>query len=175
MTTKALHSELQGMVRRGQLSEAKISELVRLKETVERFASCPYVSNDEIANLEQRYGAKPSIITWGDYFQTEIASRHFALNDQEFSRIIDTIRFDLIAALKIFQNKPKLFFKMVQEDGLAVQAKPQDTWTPEDEQKAHMYILAQYFIEMGLEEMELKPIDEKWFENFLPTQTYVAK
>ena len=167
MEINGLHSQLTGMVQRGQLSARKIAALIELKETVERFAQCNYVEQDEIDALREKYGAEPEIVSWGDYFQTEVASRHFDLSDAEFLKIVDTIRFDLISATMIFRSKSPEFCEQVREEAIIASGTDRKDWTTEYEQAAHMGILLQYFEQLALQRCEISDIDQRWFESFL--------
>ena len=167
MEINGLHSQLSGMVQRGQLSGRKIAALIELRETVERFAQCNYVEQDEIQALKEKYGAEPEVVTWGDYFQTEVASRHFDLSDAEFLKIVDTIRFDLVSSTMIFRNKSSEFCEQVREEAIIASGTDRSQWTTELEQAAHMGILLQYFEQLKLAQCEISDIDQRWFESFL--------
>lgn len=155
------------MALRGQLSGRKLADLIRLREIVDRIATSRYVSEEALRKLQERFGVGPDIVSWGDYFQTELASLYHGLNDTEFSGIIDTVRFDLIAAHKVFLGKPPEFLSSVEAEGLAVYGKDRNDWTPADEESAHLYILMQYFRELGLNQARLGAEDEEWFNGFV--------
>lgn len=174
MEINGLNPELNDMLLRGQLSGRKIAELIRLKETVDRFATKNYVSDEQYQVLVDKYGTGPDIVTWGDYFQTETASEYFDTADADFSTIIDTIRFDLISAVKIFQGKSEAFHEGVKENGLEVYGMPRTEWTETEEEKAHLYILLNYYYELGLERTQLSAEDEAWFEGFLGTEKHAV-
>jgi hypothetical protein len=164
---KGLHTQLRSMVLRGQLSARKIVSLLELKEMVDRIAPGPRVSETEAAALEARFGARPEIITWGDYFQTEIASRYFDLTDEEFERICDTVHFDLISAIMIFRGKSEEFRQAVREEALVVAGLDPALRTENEKQAEHLGILLQYYEEMNLEQAELSEEDQAWFEGFV--------
>lgn len=164
---RGLHPQLHGMVMRGQLSARKIVSLLELRDMVDRIAPGPRVSEREARELELRYGARPEIVTWGDYFQTEVASRYFDHTDEEFERICDTVHFDLISAILVFREKPPEFRAAVREEALVV-AGLEPEYRNEDEQQAeHLGILLQYFEEMDLGKAELSSADQEWFDGFV--------
>lgn len=167
MEIRGLNPELSAMALRGQLSGRKLADLIRLREIVDRFATCRYVSEDALKKLVERFGVGPDIVSWGDYFQTEIASLYHSLSDGEFSGIVDTVRFDLIAASKIFAGKPEEFFASVESNGLAAYGCDRESWGPEEEEQAHLYILLQYYRELGLDKATLSAQDEEWFAGFV--------
>lgn len=168
MEIKGLHPQLSPMVVRGQLSGRKIASLIELGEIVDRFATVNFVSDEEIVKIEQRYGAKPEIISWSDYFQTEVASRYFELSDDEFVRVIDTIRFDLISAVMIFRSKQDTdFMEQIRVEALVADGIDRENWTEKEEQASHMGVLLQYFEQMGLADVAIQPADQNWFESFI--------
>ena len=169
-----INPALNDMIKRGQLSEAKLAGLVHLKKTVDRFAGRNYTSAEEVAALKEKYGEAPDIITWGDYFQTEIGSRHFQLSDEEFRQIVDTARFDLISAVMIFAGKPDSFFEMVQAEGNASYELAREEWGPQQEEAAHLFVLRNYFLELGLETCILSDEDQTWFQGFLQDTSLAA-
>lgn len=164
---KGLHTQLRGMVLRGQLSARKIVSLLELREMVDRIAPGPRVSEREAAALETKYGARPEIITWGDYFQTEIASQYFDHTDEEFERICDTVHFDLISSLMIFRGKSAEFRQAVREEALVVSGLDAELRSENEQQAEHLGILLQYFEEMNLDKAELSEEDQAWFEGFV--------
>ncbi len=167
MENTQINPVLRDMVSRGQLNQDKISELVRLKGIVDRFASVLYVSDEEALSLEKKYGASPDIKTWGDYFQSEIASRFFDLSLPDFIRIVDTVRFDLISSVMIFQGKSPDFFEKVEEDAISAWSRDRENWSEQDEEAAHLQILSRYFAEMSLHEHVISEDDQNWFNSFV--------
>ncbi len=165
--TPAINPALDDMIARGQLSPAKLTDLIRVRAIVERFAARPYLADDEVKALEERYGARPDIVSYADYFQTEIASRYFELDDASFGRIVDTVRFDLIAAVKIFSGKPQAFCDAVLAAGEDAYRHEPETWTPEQEEAAHLFVLCNYFRDLGLAQAQLSRADEDWFDGFV--------
>lgn len=162
---QGLNPTLMDMVMRGQLSAQRIASLVRLRDMVDGMAGSRYVSDEDAAALAEKYGALPDIRTWGDYFQTEIASLHFDKTEEEFDRVISTVRFDLIAAALIFDGKPSEFMNAVQTEALAAQGSGQP-WSPEQEEAVHLDILRTYFLNMSLSAKALSAADRAWFEDF---------
>lgn len=167
LVVEGIHPQLQTLVEKGQLSAKKIVLLIELRELVEKYAQLPFIPEEEVLELEAKYGAKPDIITWGDYFQTEVASRFFYISDDEFEKIIQTIRFDIISSILIFKNKSEEFKNKIKEEVLVLQGMEKENLTEEDEQILHLSILLQYYEEMGLEKAQLDQEDVLWFESFV--------
>ncbi len=170
---EGLHNQLQPLVNKGQLSAKKIVALIELKELVEKYSQVPFISEEEILQIQEKYGARPEIITWGDYFQTEVASRYFYLSDEDFIKIVNTIHFDLISSILIFKNKSEEFKKRIKEEALILNGLEKEQITEEDEQILHLSILLQYFEEMGLEKATVSKEEMDWFQSFV--QQYEAK
>lgn len=167
LVIEGIHSQLQPMIEKGQLSARKIVLLIELKELIEKYAQFPFIPESEIEELEKKYGAKPEIITWGDYFQTEVASRFFYYSDADFEKVIHTIHFDIISSILIFKNKSEEFKRKIKEENLFLSGLEKEQLTEEEEQLVHLGILLQYYEEMGLENAELDREDKEWFESFV--------
>lgn len=155
-------------VNKNLLSPGKIKDLGFIKKFVDRLATRNYLPDEVIVEMEEKFGEKPSMVTWGDYFQSEIAEDHHPSTDEEFSRVINTVRFDLIAAKIIFQNKSEDFFSFVDEKYQLASQKLQqkDQCSLEDEEYIHLGLLKSYFENLGLKEAVLQEEDYQWFDQF---------
>lgn len=171
---EGLHNQLHIMVKKGQLSPRKIVSLINLKEFIEKYATVPFIPQEEVEYLEKKFGAKPEILTWGDYFQTEVASRYFFVSDPDFEKIVDTIKFDVISSIKIFKNKSDEFKNRIKEEALVLRGMEKETYSHEEEQILHLAILLEYYEEMGLENAEIRSEEEEWFSTFLEHHTKQA-
>ncbi|PJZ68031.1 hypothetical protein CH373_18185 [Leptospira perolatii] len=161
-----LNPELFDMMRQGKLSATKILSLISLKELVDRFAVRPFLEEEKLREIVNRFGVEPDILSWGDYFQTEIGSRYFDKSDQEFSKIVDTIRFDFISSHLIFSDRPTYFSDSVRGNALVSRSIDSGFWTLEDEENIHLQVLLDYFEQMGLGEKPLSISDRIWYESF---------
>jgi len=162
---KGINPGLRDMMRDGLFSPKKIAALIRLKKFVDQIATCNYLTEEEVASLGKKYGTVPDILTWGDYFQTEIGSMHFAASDEEFVTIVDTIRFDLISSYKIFHNKPEEFFTMIEAEALCARG-AENEWSEEEAEMVHLSILKDYYLNLGLKKALIPDVDLKWYEDF---------
>ncbi|MBE7410446.1 MAG: hypothetical protein L6Q54_10750 [Leptospiraceae bacterium] len=161
-----LNPELFDMVKRGQLSAEKILTLIQIKRTVDRFSFTKFTDEKTLEELKSKFGVYLDIITWGDYFQTEIGSQFFSMNDDEFHKIADTIRFDLISAHLIFSEKPSYFYDKVKGDALISKCLDESFRTETDAENIHLEILLEYFKNMELGKKPLSISDRAWYENF---------
>ena len=163
---EAINPLVQKLVLENQLSPRKIRNLILLKKMVDRLCSSLYLDPEEALKIEEKVGEFPDIVTWGDYFQTEIAIEHGKKNDAEFEAVIQTVTFDLIASTLIFTNKDDDFRSNVRNAQLAAQVKDYTSWTSEDEESIHLGILLDYFLQMGLDMQKLTEQDFAYFEQF---------
>jgi len=161
---KAINPAIEDMLAHKKLSPVKIEQLIFLKKLVDRVAARPYLPESEVEKIESKFGVKPDVVTWGDYFQTHIAAEHWEKSDEEFSTIINTIHFDLIAAVMIFSNKSKAFFKDLEE---AFQAATNSGKSGmENEEINHLHILMTYYNEMGLKMSAFENKDFDFFRQY---------
>ncbi|MCB1173446.1 MAG: hypothetical protein KDK39_07775 [Leptospiraceae bacterium] len=173
MEINGLNPELNTMLNQGQLSGSKIAHLIQLRTFVDQLAVRQYVPANEMAELKKRFGTAPNVSSWGDYFQTELASTWFEADDTEFKKILDTVRFDLIAAAQIFLDKDDRFCAAVEANGLAAYGKDAADWDASDEESAHLYILLQYYTDMQLDSERLTQSDLDWYHQHLNSITDV--
>jgi hypothetical protein len=163
---KNVNPELLPMIRQGFLTPEKLAMLVELHEVVDRFATTLFTEPAAQEKLKEEFGVLPDIITWGDYFQTEVASRYFLENETSLRRIIDTIRFDLISSHLIFSNKPEYFKKRVRSEALVSKGIDSAFLGAEEEESMHLEILLDYFENLGLADRPMSMQDKIWYEGF---------
>lgn len=161
-----VNPELLPMIRQGLITPEKLSLLVELHEIVDRFATTLFTDEKAQAKILEEFGVLPDIITWGDYFQTEVASRFCLENEESFRKIIDTIRFDLISAHLIFSGKPEYFKNRVRSEAMVSKGIDAAFLKAEEEESIHLEILLDYFENLGLAESPLPLQDKIWYEGF---------
>ncbi len=161
-----LNRQAQEFALQGKLSPRKVRNLIVLKKMVDRLATKTYISESEVEELAELYGEAPDIITWGDYFQAEVATDHWQKDDAEFETLMQTITFDLIAAILIFDKKKREFFEIVRANQQEAMQKDKHKITEEDKEHVHMGILLDYFLQMGLSAANLTDQDFDYFEQF---------
>jgi hypothetical protein len=161
-----VNPELLPMIRQGLISPEKLAMLVELHEVVDRFATTLFTDEATQNKLKEEFGVLPDIISWGDYFQTEVASRYFLESEDSLRKIIDTIRFDLISAHLIFSGKPEYFKNRVRSEALVSKGIDAAFLKAEEEESLHLEILLDYFENLGLSESPLSLQDKIWYEGF---------
>ncbi len=144
----------------------KIHLLSELKVFVDRLSTTNYLTPRQIDELVAKFGEKPSVLTWGDYFQSETAQDHFDKTDGEFQRIVETIQFDILAAIMIYQNKDQGFFDTIENEYQKSLQKSEHDWTLQDEEYIHLGLLKSYYFHLGLENSVLSSEDHGWFKQF---------
>ena len=63
---------------------------------------------------------------------------------------------------------------MVQAEGAASYEVSREEWTLEQEEAAHLFVLRNYFLELGLEKCVLSEEDRVWFQGFLQDTSMAA-
>ncbi|MCL1833366.1 MAG: hypothetical protein FWG49_02585 [Leptospirales bacterium] len=132
------------------ITALRMVHLVYIKEFIDRISTKPYLAKDEIERLEEQFGVKPDVISWGDYFQSEIATTAKDLSDDEFMKIFETLKFDMISSYIIFQNKGTDFFEWIENSHADFEMKDADQLTDEDNEIIHLRILMNYYSELGI-------------------------
>jgi hypothetical protein len=160
-----INPALLPMINNGMLSVERINHLIYVKEFVDRIAGKNYVSEQTVAGLKKLYGVEPNIITWGDYFQTELASALPDVSDREFERAVDTVRFDMISSYRIFSNKEWSFFLWVEEQYREVMARGEKEYTEDETEILHLHVLMEYYRDMELKDAFTEG-EILWYEPF---------
>lgn len=146
------------------MEDKKIEILTQLQEMIDRLATKSYGLLADPANIKKNNEEKK--ITWGEYFQIQITRNHSQKAASEFTRVVQTIMFDIIASILIFTDKPPQFFRQVAEDKRLALAKDYDDWTILEQDALHLDILRSYFEEMGLNIEKLDSQDFTFFQEF---------
>jgi hypothetical protein len=147
---ESLNETLLPMVNEGSLSVDRITSLVYIKEFIDRIASKHYLDEGTADDLEEKYGVRPNIITWGDYFQSEMATSLLVLPDEEFLKAVETLKFDMVASWIIFCEKDDFFFEWVDDMHGSITDRKSSNFTEEEEEILHLKILKDYYVGLGL-------------------------
>ena len=65
--TELINGSIIDMVNDGLLSMKRIEGLIYVKEFIDRASGKKFIEEPVVRKLEKKYGARPNIITWGDY------------------------------------------------------------------------------------------------------------
>ena len=163
-----LNSELDEFMEQDKLSDQKIKELLFLKSFIDRLATKPHISSEKLKEIKEKFGLLPNVITWGDYFQTEVATTHWMKTDHQFHLIIQTIIYDIIISIMIFSNKNHDFWEKNYAPQLLSMGKGIENMPDQltEEETHHFDILFGYFDEMGLDISKLTQEDFSFFSQF---------
>ncbi len=150
-----------------KLSEEKKKALLFLKEKVDQLATKPFLDKKKQEEIYKNYHTLPHILTWGDYFQVEVATSHSHLPEEEFLKVIETIYFDLLSSIFLFEGKEKSFLEEVEANYYMALEKEEKDWDEEDKFYIHLGILLNYYKEMQPSSKNLQEEDFTFYERFL--------
>jgi hypothetical protein len=107
----------------------------------------------------------PDIISWGDYFQTELASSLMNKTDEEFLLALETVKYDMISSHIIFSEKESDFFQWVDESYFQILSSSKEEHTDEEKEIVHLKILKDYYVDLGIaDKFSEKTIE--WYHSF---------
>ena len=151
MRMDQLNPELDIFITKKKLSKLKIKELIFIKKFIDRLAVKPYINDETLVKIKHKFGVLPDITTWGDYFQTEIATEHWEKTDYEFYKIIQTVIYDIIISAMIFYKKDEQSIEQFTKfKWLALGGSLHETFES-NEELDHFNILFSYYENMGLD------------------------
>ena len=150
------------MINNGLLHFGRIGSLIYIKEFIDRISSASYIDDETVKMLKDKYGVIPNIITWGDYFQTEIASSTLKASDFEFEKAVATVRFDMIASHYIFFEKEQSFFEWVSASFEDLSGLDYEALNEEEKEIVHLHCLMNYYKNLGIED-RFSETEMKWF------------
>jgi hypothetical protein len=148
---KILKDSIVPFVSDGRLSMNTVRELVSIREFIDRVSDKKYITKESAESMTQRFGACPDIMTWGDYFQSDLAM--VALTDEDnFTRVADTVRFDIMSAWDIFSTAKTSLVEWVvhKNQELWLSGKDRSLFNEEEEEVLHLGILHEYYVDLGL-------------------------
>ncbi len=145
-----INQALIPMINDGLLNINRIDSLVYIKDLIDRISDRRYTEPEKEKELTEKYGVSPDIITWGDYFQTELATQFLNESDEVFRKAVDTVKYDIISSWIIFEDKEKEFFDWI--DQTYQQILPEEMEHPNEElaEIIHLSVLMDYFLNLGL-------------------------
>jgi len=147
------------------ISSLRLNHLIYIKEFIERISTNSYMKQEELDRLEGQYGVTPDIITWGDYFQAEIATTMQSKNDDEFIMTFETVKFDMISSYMIFKDKGSDFFEWIENSFSNIMIDDIDSLSDEDKEIIHLKVLMDYYREIGITD-RFSESELKWHSSF---------
>jgi hypothetical protein len=153
------------VINESEVSFPRLTNLIYVKELIDRISTLKYVDEAQVIELQKKYGVKPDIITWGDYFQAELATRFCGKSDKEFLKAVDTVKFDMISSCLIFNEKGAEFFEWVRDSWYNIQMDGHDYSSEDVEEIKHLKILMDYYIELGITD-RFTETEMSWYSDF---------
>lgn len=152
-------------INQGTLSVDKVNILAEMKAFVDRVSTRTYIGENTLASLVKQFGVEPDIVTWGDYFQSELAFDAVKYSEEELKRVTDTIKFDIMSAYQIFCEHETGFFEWVESASNDIIMATEQEYTEEEQEILHLKILKDYFCNMGIVD-EFTPEEVLWYASF---------
>jgi hypothetical protein len=153
------------MINSGLMSLYRIEELVYIKEFIDRNTSKKYLEPADVDRIKEKYGVLPNVITWGDYFQTEMATALRDKSDEEFMRAVNTVKFDIISSNMIFSSKPSEFLEWVDKRYFDLLVNDKNDFSDEEKEIIHLKIMKDYFTDMNVVD-NFSQSEMKWYLSF---------
>jgi hypothetical protein len=148
---KLLNDSIIPFVTEGRIPMSTIRDLISIREFIDRVSDKKYISDASVEIMNRRFGTEPDVLTWGDYFQSDLAV--IAAQDPDnFSRVADTVRFDIMSSWDIFSNADKALMEWVENKTreLWISGKDRSLYTEDDEEIYHLGILLDYYRDLGI-------------------------
>ena len=164
-----LNDVLIPFVNDGRISLDRVDSLVYIKEFIDRVTTKPYMKDEDIEKIIQKYGVAPTVVTWGDFFQTELAMDFLNATDEEFFDAMDAVRFDIIASFEVFDEKGSEIFQWIERTISELATKDESLFSDEDREIVHLNILKNYFLDMHIIN-NFTSSELEWFEGFKEAQ-----
>ncbi|MFH0975224.1 MAG: hypothetical protein V1874_05515 [Spirochaetota bacterium] len=160
-----LNEELIPMINNGNLNMTKIQCLISIKEFIDRTSCTRYLEDNIVNKIIEIRNAKPKVISWGDYFQTELAFDLQGESDEAFIRAVDTVKYDIISSYEIFSNKNDLFFEWVDYNYNEKELIKENISKEEYEEAFHLNILKDYYLNLRVSN-NFSSNELLWYNNF---------
>ncbi len=153
------------VINEGEVSYARLTNLIYIKELIDRIATSKFVDDSAIVELQKKYGVRPDIVTWGDYFQSQMAVVFRDKSEAEFIRAVETVKFDMISSYLIFSEKGPEFFEWVRDSFYAILMDGHDYTSEDEEEIKHLKILMDYYTEIGIAD-RFTEAEMSWYSTF---------
>ena len=145
-----LNEELIPFVNSGKMGLSEIESLILIREFINRISSRKYIEDEVVSEVYRKHDALPTVITWGDYFLTELVYDIINSADKNFKKAIATIKYDIISSHIIFSDKDGVFFEWVESNYQLFKPVDNDIPCDEYEEAVHLKILKDYYVGLGI-------------------------
>lgn len=147
---RVVNEAIMPMLNDGLISLDRLKDLIYIKDFIDRISTNKYIRESDARSIEIKYGVLPNIVTWGDYFQTEMATSLQCLSDDEFSTAVDSVKFDMISSHTIFSNKDSQFFEWVENTFNSFYEGEKKDYSEEEKEIIHLHFLKDYYVDLGI-------------------------
>lgn len=162
---KVINDAIIPLINAGKISVNKIQGLIEIKEFIDRISTKKYLLEDKDEPFEKIYGERPNLVTWGDFFQTELAMDACVANDEAFDKIVETVKFDVMSSYEIFSSNTKEFYEWVEEFSNEIKNENKNVHNAEEKEIIHLNILRNYYFNMGING-DFTRTELKWYLSF---------
>ena len=160
---KIINDAIIPMVNEGLLSINKIHDLIYIRDFIDRVSTNMYTGEKTVEKLENMYGVRPDIITWGDYFQSEAASSLIGVSDEDLKHFVSVIKFDIMSCNEIFPGKESEFFDWIDEQYYKTIDADMDS--ADVEEALQLKIMKEYYVELGIVD-KFTPAEKSWYSSY---------
>jgi hypothetical protein len=160
-----LNDELIPMVNSGNLNITRIKCLLVIKEFIDRISTTKYLEDNIVMKIVEVHKTRPSVITWGDYFQTELAFDLQGESDEDFIKAVETVKYDVISSYEIFSGKDESFLEWVENNYNEKESEKENISKDEYEEALHLNILKDYYNSLKISD-NFTANELSWYNNF---------
>ncbi len=153
------------MINEGLIGASRLATLIEIKEFIDNISTRDYIEKRDAEEIKKKYGVMPDIVSWGDYFQTELASSLLNKSDRDFFLAVETVKYDMISSQIIFSEKGSDFYQWVDENYYSILSSSRDEHTDEEKEIIHLKILKDYYLDLGIKDHFSKATLE-WYHSF---------
>ena len=147
------------------MSSERLDQLIYIRDFIDRISSRNYINDEDLGRIEAKYGVMPDIVSWGDFFQAEMATSLQNVPDEEFFRAFETVKFDMISSYLIFKDKGPEFFEWVDNSCRWFEGKDEARLTEEEREILHLGILMEYYSQLAING-NFTDSEMKWHSSF---------
>jgi hypothetical protein len=160
-----LNELLVGYLNDGIISVNEMKALVALREFVNRVATSNYIEPAEIERIRNEFGTEPSVTTWGDYFQTELALDKIRGMADDLVLSVETVKFDILSSYYIFNGKDAAIFEWIDDNYRRIQDSADSDLDDSREEIEHLKVLKDYYTSLNLTD-RFTAVEKAWYEDF---------
>lgn len=153
------------LLNEGFISNSQMHDLIEIKEFIDRVSTREYVSPEEQEVIYNKLGVYPTLLTWGDYFQSDLALYGRNSSDDEFSTVVDTIKFDVMSSHSLFSGNKREFADWIEASYLLYNELDPEKMSEDEQEIMHLKILKDYFYNMGIVD-NFTEAEKQWYMSF---------